>query len=317
MNKLNILVTGGAGFIGSHIVEELLGRCNVHGVRILDNFSTGSMENIKHLIGHKKLEIIYGDIRDLNMCKLACENINAICHQAAYVSVPGSITDPILNHDINVNGFINLLIAAKENNIKRVVYASSSAIYGDSEEQIDNNCTYVPLSPYGLTKSINESYGKLFTNIYAMECIGLRYCNVYGPKQDPNSAYAAVIPKFINGCLNGCNPVVYGDGSQTRDFIYVMDIARANVLALTTLNTNCWGECYNVGTGASVSVNKIIELIGMVMNKSYDAIYENSRAGDIMHSRVSVEKIRIDLEFGTDINLINGIEKTIEWLKLN
>ena len=247
MNNIAVLVTGGAGFIGSHIVEFLLNN-GAKFVRILDNLSTGSLENINLLNKFDNLEFMQGDIRDLETCYRACQKIDVICHQAAFVSVPNSLNDPLTNHGINVTGFVNVLTAAKRAGIKRVVYTSTSVVYdGDTNVKTENMIGEFK-SPYATSKYINEIYGKLYTDVFGLECIGLRYFNVYGPRQNPNAEYAAVIPKFIEAILLGQQPVIYGDGSYSRDFIYVDDVVSANILALTTMNRNCFGQVFNVGT---------------------------------------------------------------------
>lgn len=322
MNKLRVLVTGGAGFIGSHIVEHLL-KSGANYVRILDNLSTGSMQNIETILkNYSNVELINGDIRNLDQCLEACHTMNAICHQAAFVSVPNSINNPLINHDINVNGFLNILTAAKNTNIKRIVYASSSAVYGTSDS--DNNSNNIrtesdipiPKSPYAASKFINEIYGKIYTEIYDLECIGLRYFNVFGPKQDPLAAYAAAIPKFINTIISGNNPIIYGDGSFCRDFVHVNDVVHANILALTTINQAAYGNFFNVGTGQMISINDLFYLIKQCLNKTEcEVTYSEKRLGDIPYMCASTENIQLVLGYKPMISLQEGLIDTIEYLK--
>ena len=260
LNKLRVLVTGGAGFIGSNIVETLL-KNGVGYVRVIDNLSTGKMANLQPLLNHyDNVEFMYGDIANKEACKLAVKNIHVITNQAALGSVPRSINDPLSSHIANVNGFLNILIAAKEENIKRVVYASSSSIYGDhpdlpkTEEKTGNL-----LSPYAATKAIDEIYAGVFTRCYGMECIGLRYFNIFGPRQDPHGSYAAVIPKFIDSMKKGEKPLINGDGSYSRDFTYVENAVQANILALTTENEKCFGEAFNIGAGGQTTLVELIK----------------------------------------------------------
>lgn len=322
MNELSVLVTGGAGFIGSHIVEYLLNN-DVKYVRILDNLSTGSMENISFLEKFDNTQLVQGDIRDLETCRLACVGINAICHQAAFVSVPNSICNPLTNHSINVDGFLNILTAAKEAGIKRVIYTSTSTVYGDvSCEKNSASGTIVQKedvigaspSPYTTSKHMNELYGKLYTDIFGLECIGLRYFNVFGPRQDPNAAYAAVIPKFIEAILSDSKPLIYGDGTYSRDFVYVSDVVQANILALVTTNAKCFGEVFNVGTGRSVSVNELLDQIKKYLNKlECNPLYGPVRPGDIPYTCASIDKISSYLNYKPAVTLEAGLAKTVEY----
>ena len=262
MNKqLNLLVTGGAGFIGSNIVETLL-KTGVKKVRILDNLKTGKMKNIQFLLDkYSNVEFMYGDISNIEDCRKAVQEMNVITNQAALGSVPRSVNDPLSSHIANVNGFLNVLIAAKEAGIKRVVYASSSSVYGDHPvlPKVEENTGNV-LSPYAATKVIDEIYAGVFTKCYGMECIGLRYFNIFGPRQDPNGAYAAVIPKFIDLMKKGKQPVINGDGTFSRDFTYVENAVQANVLALTTENKECFGVAFNIGAGGQYSLLTLIKI---------------------------------------------------------
>jgi UDP-N-acetylglucosamine 4-epimerase len=308
---MNVLVTGGAGFIGSHIVELLL-KSNVNYVRVIDNLSTGSLDNLKHLFLHKNLEFINGSITDYDFCVKVMEGMDVVCHQAASASVPESIMYPQKYHDINVTGFLNILNAAKINGIKRVVYASSSAVYGDDvnvskQEGVVGNL----LSPYALTKYMDEFYADMYTRLYGMECIGLRYFNVFGPRQDPNGPYSAAIPKFINLLKDGKSPTIFGDGLQTRDFVYVGDVANANYLGLTTDNIECFGSAFNVGTGESITVLDLVDNINKIMGKSIEPVFVDKRAGDVDHSLANVDKIKKNLNWKPNVSFIDGLEKTI------
>jgi UDP-N-acetylglucosamine/UDP-N-acetylgalactosamine 4-epimerase len=312
---LSVLVTGGAGFIGSHIVEYLLNH-GVKFVRILDNLSTGSKINIQPFLENfSNVEFFWGDITNLETCRKACKNISVICHQAALGSVPRSIDNPLNSHDVNVNGFINILIAAKENDIKRIVYASSSSIYGSNDKPIKNeNEIGEPLSPYAVTKYVCELYANIFTKIYSMECIGLRYFNVFGPRQNPDGAYAAVIPKFIKLVINNKSPMINGDGTYSRDFTYVDNVVYANMLALTTKNNQCFGQSFNVGTNNNVSINQLFGLIKkLVNNDDCTANYGPIRHGDVSYSNASIDKISSLLGYHPKIFFDDGLKKTVEY----
>lgn len=310
---MNILVTGGAGFIGSNIIEFLLKEENVNKIRILDNLVTGNKNNIEPFLG-EKVEFMYGDITDFEICRKACEGIDRICHQAALGSVPRSIENPLASHNSNVNGFLNILCAAKENNIKRIVYASSSSVYGDHpdlpkvEEKTGNL-----LSPYAGTKGIDEIYAGIFTRCYGMECIGLRYFNIYGPRQDPNGAYAAVIPKFIELMKNNERPKINGDGSFSRDFTYVTNAVQANYLALTTENSECFGEAFNIGAGGRFSILEMFNIIKEELKVDMDPIFGENRAGDIPHSNADISKAKKMLGYDPKVLFDEGIIMTIKY----
>jgi UDP-N-acetylglucosamine 4-epimerase len=314
ITNCNILVTGGAGFIGSHIVEHFIKK-NVKFIRILDNLSTGNKNNIqKFLDQYSNIEFMYGDISDINICKKAMKNIDIVSHQAAIGSVSKSIEDPLSSHIANVNGFLNILISAKENNIKRIVYASSSSVYGDNqdlpkcEDKIGN-----VLSPYASTKLIDEIYANLFSRCYGMECIGLRYFNVFGSRQNPNGAYAAVIPKFINSIKNNVSPQINGDGNFSRDFTYVDNIVFANILALSTTNKECYGQVFNIGTGGQISINDLFNIIKRELKSNVEPIYGEERKGDIPHSNADISKAIFMLEYNPIVSFDEGIIKTINF----
>lgn len=313
MENTCILITGGCGFIGSNITQYLLEN-KVKKVIIVDNLSTGKKENIQFLLDkYSNLEFIYGDISKLEICRKAVKNVDIICHQAALGSVPRSIDNPLNSHISNVNGFLNILIAAREKGIKRIVYASSSSVYGDhpelpkQEEKVGS-----VLSPYAATKKIDEIYANVFTKCYDMECIGLRYFNVFGPRQDPHGAYAAVIPKFIDIMKNDKQPTINGDGTYSRDFTYVDNVVQGNVLALTTNNKKCFGEIFNIGAGGRVTLLELVSNINKYLQKDISPIFGTNRPGDIPHSNASVSKAREMLNYDPKINFEEGIKKTID-----
>lgn len=312
-----VLITGGAGFIGSHIVDALL-NLNYY-VRVVDNLFSGSMININHHLSNPNFEFILGDINNYDVCMNVCKNIDMICHQAAVGSVPRSVKDPLFSHNSNVNGFLNILLCAKENNIKRIVYASSSSVYGDNpilpkvEDNIGN-----PLSPYALTKSINEQYAVLFTKIYGLECIGLRYFNVFGSRQNPNGAYAAVIPKFIHNIINNINSTINGDGTFSRDFTYVSNVVDANIKALLTDNNEAFGNSFNIGAGGRITILDMYNVIKKALNSNIEPIFGKNRDGDIPHSNASIEKSQKILNYIPHVSFEEGIHKTIEsFINLN
>jgi UDP-N-acetylglucosamine/UDP-N-acetylgalactosamine 4-epimerase len=311
LKNMSILVTGGAGFIGSNIVEYLVNN-NTKKIRILDNLITGKMANIQNFLKNDNVEFVYGDISKLEDCKKAVKDMDVICHQAALGSVPRSINDPLSSHLSNVNGFLNILLSAKEVNIKRVVYASSSSVYGDNKTlpKVENNTGNV-LSPYAATKAIDEIYSKVFTNCYGMECIGLRYFNIFGPRQDPNGAYAAVIPKFIDLIKNGKRPIINGDGSFSRDFTYVENAVQANLLALTTNNKECFGEAFNIGAGGRTTLIKLVNNITKELKCDIKPIFGKIRDGDISHSNANINKAKSMLGYFPTVNFEEGIKKLI------
>jgi UDP-N-acetylglucosamine/UDP-N-acetylgalactosamine 4-epimerase len=308
MNNLRILVTGGAGFIGSNIVEELVGKAK--HIRVLDNLSTGKKDNLK---GFSGVEFMYGDISDLETCRMAVKGMDVICHQAALGSVPRSISFPLQTHVSNVTGFLNVLAAAKEVGIKRIVFASSSSVYGDSETlpKVEGEEGSL-LSPYAASKYIDEIYADVFNRCYGMECIGLRYFNVFGPRQDPQGPYAAVIPKFISLMKAGEIPVINGDGLYSRDFTFVKNVVWANILALTV---NVDGPqvltVYNIGTGGSVTMNELVAKINEILGLSIVPYYGSVREGDIPHSNANIGKAADLLGYSPNIPFGEGLHTTI------
>ena len=312
---MNILVTGGCGFIGSNIVEHILENNTFKLVRVIDNLSTGNKNNIKHLLDkYNNLEYIYADITDLEICRKVMVNIDLICHQAAIGSVPRSIKNPLYSHNNNVNGFFNILLAANENNIKRIVYASSSSVYGDEPilPKVENKTGNL-LSPYAATKAINEIYGSIFTKCYNMEIIGLRYFNVFGPRQDPNGPYAAVIPKFINLIKQNKQPVINGDGSYSRDFTYVENVIQANILALTTTNKKCFGSVFNIGAKGRITILELFNELKKQLKFNKNPIFGNKRDGDIPHSNADISKAQNLLNYNPKIDFDIGIKKLLEY----
>ena len=314
ISNLNILVTGGAGFIGSNIVEFLL-KNNVEKVRVIDNLSTGNKNNLKPFLEkYDNLEFMYGDISKLEDCRKAVKGMDVITNQAALGSVPRSMKDPLSSHISNVNGFLNLLIAAKEEGIKRVVYASSSSVYGDHPvlPKKEENTGSV-LSPYAATKAIDEIYAGVFTKCYGMECIGLRYFNVFGPRQDPNGAYAAVIPKFIDLMKQNKQPTINGDGTFSRDFTYIDNVVQANVKALTVDNEECYGQAVNIGAGGRITILELVDAINKGLKTNIEPVLGSNRPGDIPHSNADIEKAKSMLGFYPKIQFYEGIKKLLSY----
>ncbi len=310
----HILVTGGAGFIGSNITEYLL----LHGakVRVLDNLATGKRENISDFLDHSGFEFIEGDLRNPNDCIRACIGIDAVCHQAAIGSVPRSIKDPITTNDVNIGGFVNMLTAAKDAGIKRFVYASSSSVYGDEpnlpkkEDRIGN-----PLSPYAVTKFTNEVYASVFSRCFDLELIGLRYFNIFGPKQDPDGEYAAVMPLFIKDLINNEAPYINGDGEQSRDFTFIHNAVQANILALTIDNSLAYNQAYNIAFGERFSINQMYDAIRVYLQKDIQAIHRAPRAGDIRDSLADISKAQDLLGYKPQFSFENGLPITIEYFR--
>jgi UDP-N-acetylglucosamine 4-epimerase len=318
------LVTGVAGFIGSHLLERLL-RLN-QSVVGLDNFATGHRHNIEDVLrtvgpqAARRFTFIEGDICDLETCQSSCRDVDSVLHQAALGSVPRSLADPIATNHANVTGFLNMLVAARDNGVRRFVYAASSSTYGDEatlpkqEHRIGR-----PLSPYAVSKYVNELYAGVFRRSYALECVGLRYFNVFGPRQDPKGAYAAVIPLWINNLLSGCPSQIFGDGQTTRDFSYVANVVQANLLAASMPLQSDVDQIYNVGCGGQTSLRELYELIRREASQfrtesaSVEAQYGSFRAGDVRHSRADTTKIERELGYKFTHDVATGIAETVEW----
>ena len=312
--QMRILVTGGAGFIGSNIVEDLLEDDRISLVRVLDNLSTGTRKNIDPFMDHPKFEFEWGDIREYTTCLDVCKNIDLVCHQAALGSVPRSIKYPVTTNNVNITGTLNIFTAAKETAVKRVVYAASSSTYGDSKElpkREENIGT--PISPYAVTKLVNELYARVFGKLYDMEFIGLRYFNVFGPRQDPNGAYAAVIPLFFEAVRKNQPATIHGDGEQSRDFTYVSNAVLANKLALFTENPQATNQVYNVACGVQTSLNQLWDYIKEVTGSNLQAVYANSRPGDVRHSLADISKVGELLDYVPIVDIREGLEFTHNW----
>lgn len=313
-----MLVTGGAGFIGSSICHDLLERGNE--VVCLDNFATGKRENISDLKGNPKFRLIEGDIRDIDTCHKAVKGIDVVLHQAALGSVPRSIADPATTNAVNINGFLNMLIATRDAGIQRFVYASSSSVYGDSPElpKVEERTGKV-LSPYAITKMVNEEYARVFGSLYGMETIGLRYFNVFGRRQDPNGPYAAVIPKFTMAFMKYESPVINGDGSNSRDFTYIDNVVLANNLAATAENPAAINQAYNVACGDSVNLNEMTSMLrGYLAEKDskiadVNPLHGPNRAGDIPHSMASIGKAVSLLGYNPVVRFSEGLQRAVEW----
>jgi len=313
-----ILLTGGAGFIGSNIADALIGREDVDLVRVLDNLATGKMDNIQHLLDHPKFEFIKGDIRDIDTCLKAATTMDMVCHQAALGSVPRSIEDPLTTNDVNITGTLNIFNAARLHNIKRVVYAASSSTYGDSLSlpKVEDNIGK-PLSPYAVTKYVNELYANVFGALFGLELIGLRYFNVFGPRQDPNGAYAAVIPLFAKAVIDQIPPFINGDGEQSRDFTYVRNVVQINQLALFTDNPNAVNQVYNVALGERITINQMWHFLKSLENSDIDAVYRQARQGDVRDSLADISKAKQLLGYNPEINVFEGLKLAFNWYKKN
>ena len=318
LSDKKILVTGGAGFIGSNLCEELLRLGNK--VICLDNFATGKRENLVNFLNNPDFTFIKGDIRNLENCLKASKDVDYILHQAALGSVPRSIKDPITSNDVNVSGFLNMLVAARDNGVKRFVFAASSSTYGDSESMPKvENIIGKPLSPYAITKYVNELYADIFSKTYGLETIGLRYFNVFGRKQDPNGAYAAVIPKFVSQLMSGESPVINGDGNYSRDFTYIDNVIQANLLSLVTTNEKAINTVYNVAFGDRNTLNDLMGYLKEYLSEfdsgisNIEVVYGPNRVGDIPHSHASVDKAKELLSYIPQFNLQKGLKEAVNW----
>jgi len=318
LSTSKILVTGGAGFIGSNLCEALIDLGST--VVCLDNFSTGKKENLSSLEKNPNFELIEGDIRDIETCHLAVKGVDYILHEAALGSVPRSLKDPITSNDVNVSGFLNMLVAARDAKVKRFVYAASSSTYGDSENLPKvEHIIGKPLSPYAITKYVNELYADIFNKSYNLDTIGLRYFNVFGRKQDPNGAYAAVIPKFVIQLMNHESPLINGDGTYSRDFTYIDNVIQMNLLALTSENKNATNEVYNTAVGDRTNLLKLTTLLKKYLSEydpkiaEVDIKHGPERAGDIPHSLASIEKAKAILGYSPEFNIKAGLAEAVKW----
>jgi nucleoside-diphosphate-sugar epimerase len=307
-----VLVTGGAGFIGSNLTESLLKRRHV--VRVLDDFSTGKRENLIFAKEYPFLEILEGDIRDLGTCKKAVKGMEYIFHQAALPSVQRSVEDPETSNAINVGGTLNILLAAKEEGVKRVIYASSSSIYGDTptlpkHEKMPPH----PLSPYALQKYIGEQYCRLFYQLYGLDSVSLRYFNIFGPKQDPNSVYSAVIPRFIDALLHDRPPIIFGDGEQSRDFTFIENVVQANLLAMSAEPLH--GEAMNIACGKRISLNQLLKILKKILGSKLAPIYQEPRQGDVRHSLADIRKSKKNINYKPKVGTEEGLKKTVDFFQ--
>ncbi len=318
LENTKVLVTGGAGFIGSNLVEALLAQRNE--VVVLDNFATGKMENLVPFVGNKAFKLIVGDIRDMEKCREAVSGVDYVLHEAALGSVPRSVKDPMTSTEVNISGFVNMLFAAQEAKVKRFVYAASSSTYGDSatlpkvEDKIGT-----PLSPYAITKYVNELYAENFSKLYGIETIGLRYFNVFGRRQDPFGAYAAVIPKFVMSLMKHESPIINGDGSYSRDFTYVDNVVQANQLALLADRAEAVNQVYNVAFGERTTLNELFDYLRENLAEFDSAIaevkpvYGSNRAGDIPHSLACIDKAKTLLGYAPEFSVKQGLKQATKW----
>ena len=314
LKSFHFLVTGGAGFIGSHIVEYLL-HYGAGKVRALDNFSTGSTNNIREFLDHPAFELIEGDIRDFNTCQQAVAGIDYVSHQAALGSVPRSIDDPITSNEVNVSGFLNMLVASQKSAVKKMVYAASSSTYGDSPDlpKVENKIGN-PLSPYAITKFVNELYADVFSRQYGFHTIGLRYFNVFGPRQNPQGPYAAVIPLFITAALQNESTFINGDGETSRDFTFVENAVQANIKALLATHIEAH-QVVNIAFGERTTLNQLWENITAMLGKKIKPTYRDFRAGDVKHSLASISKAKDLIGYEPKVSVKEGLRISVDWYK--
>jgi UDP-N-acetylglucosamine 4-epimerase len=316
LSQYSFLITGGAGFIGSNIVEYLL-KYGAKKVRVLDNFSTGSYNNIQGFLNNPAFELLEGDIREADICNNAVLGMDFVSHQAALGSVPRSINDPITTNAVNINGFLNMLVASRDAHIKRFVYAASSSTYGDHpglpkiEDKIGN-----PLSPYAITKYVNELYASVFSRVYDFHTVGLRYFNIFGPRQNPNGPYAAVIPLFIQSALNKKPAIINGDGETSRDFTFVENAVQANIKAMLANDIKKY-EVLNIACGDNFTLNQLWQYITELANVNISPLYRDERKGDVKHSLASISKANTCINYNADITFKEGLQITFDWLKNN
>lgn len=316
--NVKILITGGAGFIGSNLCEVLLNNGNT--IRCLDNFATGKRENIGPFLENENFSLLEGDIRDLDTCQTACIGMDYVLHQAALGSVPRSINDPITSNDVNVSGFLNMLVAARDQKVKRLVYAASSSTYGDSTNMPKvEDIIGKPLSPYAITKYVNELYADVFAKTYGLETIGLRYFNVFGRRQDPNGAYAAVIPKFVMQLMQHKSPVINGDGSFSRDFTYIDNVVQMNIRAMLGTKPEAVNTVYNVAYGERTDLKELVSLLKEYLSeydgeiKNVETIYGPERKGDVPHSLASIDKAKKFLGYAPEYDIKTGLKEAVNW----
>ncbi|HET6245700.1 MAG: SDR family oxidoreductase [Bacteroidetes bacterium] len=313
LSKYKFLITGGAGFIGSNIVEYLV-KYNAGKIKVLDDLSTGFLENLEPFLN--KIELVKGSIENYATCMNACEDIDFISHQAALGSVPRSIEFPLATNSVNASGFLNIITAAKESGVKRIVYASSSSVYGDSkilpktEEQIGK-----PLSPYAVSKYIDELYAGVYASVYGTEVIGLRYFNIFGPRQNPKGAYAAAIPLFMDALKNNISPKIFGDGKQTRDFTFVENAVQANIKALFTKHTEALGEVFNIAYGDRTSILDMFTILKGLTQASVEPEFKNERKGDVRDSLADITKAKNLLAYEPTVNFEQGLKITLDWFE--
>ncbi|MBE3114413.1 MAG: SDR family oxidoreductase [Actinobacteria bacterium] len=309
MKNKTVVITGGAGFIGSNLVRKL--SPNNH-VIVIDDLSTGNIKNIQDLTDSNKIEFLRGSVTDLDILQKTFKNVNHVFHEAAIPSVPRSIKDPLQTNMVNINGTLNVLLSARENQVQKVIYASSSSVYGDTptlpkKEKMKPR----PLSPYAVSKLTAEYYCQVFTKIFDLPTVSLRYFNVYGPRQNPESEYAAVIPKFITSIINNKSPVIYGDGKQTRDFTYIDDVVKANILAAESKETGV----FNIAGGNRISINSLTHKIMGICEKELDLLYEDARDGDIKHSLADISKAKEKLGYKPRFKLEDGLQEAVKWFQ--
>ncbi len=317
ISKFTFLVSGGAGFIGSNLVEYLL-KYNAGKVKVLDNLATGFEQNLEPFKSAANFEFIKGDICTIEDCNKAMQGVDFVFHQAALGSVPRSIENPIATNNANVNGFLNMLIAARDANVKRLVYASSSSVYGDSQALPKVEAVIgKPLSPYAVSKLVNEQYADIFAKTYGMEIVGLRYFNIFGPRQNPKGAYAAAIPLFMDALMKNQSPFINGDGDQTRDFTFVENAVQANVKAMFAEDKAVSPEVFNIAVGERVSVKQLYELLRGIAGSTVLATHREERAGDVRNSLADISKAVAKLDFKPTVRCEEGLKITFEWFKNN
>jgi UDP-N-acetylglucosamine 4-epimerase len=315
LSQFRFLVTGGAGFIGSHLVEYLL----LHGakeVRVLDNLATGFLENFDSFSADPRFRFINGSITVPADCKKACEGVDFVLHQAALGSVPRSIDNPAATHEVNATGFLNMLIASRDANVKKFVYASSSSVYGDNPDSPKKeDRTGYALSPYAVTKKLNEQYARVFSQVYGLVTVGLRYFNIFGPRQNPKGEYAAAIPLFIDGLLHEKPVYINGDGGQSRDFTFVANAVQGNIRALFAEDEKVSGEVFNIAAGNSISIKRVYEILASAIGSSQQAIHRDPRKGEIRDSLADVSKANAAFGYVPEVGVEEGLRKTLDWFR--